>query len=57
MTHSIAVLIEGKRVMLKPVRVKFVPSALNDAVAQILVILYQNEPIPNKLRDDIIRER
>jgi transposase-like protein len=41
----------------KPVRVKFVPSALNDAVQHILSILYRNQPISNKLRDEIIRER
>ena len=40
-----------------PVRVKFVPSALNNAIAHILSILYSNQPISNQLRDEKIRER
>jgi hypothetical protein len=40
-----------------PTRVKFVPSALSDAVQGILAILYSDLRLDTKTRDEIIRKR
>jgi hypothetical protein len=40
-----------------PVRAMFVPSALNDAVQDILAILYSEFRLDTKTRDEIIRKR
>jgi len=40
-----------------PVGVKFVPSALNDAVQGVLTLLYGDFRFTTKTRDEIIRQR
>jgi hypothetical protein len=52
-----AVLSEGTGAAPTPVGVKFVPSALNDAVQGILAILYSDLRLDTRSRDELIRKR